>query len=297
MHLRDHLRASSLLLGATLSAIGCSSSSTEPPAATCNGTVSSALRVCNTGDKVLGIDVSRWQGVVDWNAVKGGGYRFAFARVSNGIENIDEQFAANWPGMKAAGILRGPYQYFRPALDPIAQADVLLTKIAEAGGLEPTDLPPVIDLETDDGLEASKVALAAKLWLEHVEAALHRRPIIYTGSRWQTVTQNIFSGYPLWVPHYETECPNTPMGWTDWAIWQYSEKGTTPGIQGAVDLDQFKGSEAQLLAFVKSTNVDENDAGLVAPIDPDPGTTTADAGTKTPDSTPPPSSPAPNPCL
>ena len=61
---------------------------------------------------VPGIDVSKYQGVVDWPAVQKAGVRFAFIRVSDGLDSLDEHFAKNWTGAHAAGLLRGAYQYF-----------------------------------------------------------------------------------------------------------------------------------------------------------------------------------------
>jgi lysozyme len=131
--------------------VGCSS--TEEPKQECLGETASPLRTCAKGPTLEGIDVSYYQGTVNWTSVKASGKSFAFARVSDGLSYPDTKFATNWPAMKSAGIVRGAYQYFRPSADANAQAQLMLDKIKAAGGLQLGDLPPVLDLETDSGLQ------------------------------------------------------------------------------------------------------------------------------------------------
>src|SRR6188508_74828 len=71
-------------------------------------------RVCADGATTKGIDVSKWQGTINWPAVKQGGVQFAFIRLSDGANYKDPKFATNWAGAKSAGIIRGVYQFFRP---------------------------------------------------------------------------------------------------------------------------------------------------------------------------------------
>jgi lysozyme len=135
--------------------------------------------VCGVGPTVKGIDVSYYQGTINWTAVKNDGVKFAFIRVSDGLNTIDNKFATNWSGSRAAGVKHGAYQFFRPSQDPIAQADLLLAKIGSK--LEPDDLPPVIDVEASDGQSAATITTKVKKWVAHVKAATGRDPIIYTG--------------------------------------------------------------------------------------------------------------------
>src|SRR5262245_50918479 len=123
--------------------------------AACSGEVGSEevgvgaanLEVCAT-KTLTGVDVSHHNEAVNWTKVKASGRTFAFARVSDGISHPDERFATNWSGIKSAGLIRGVYQFFRPSRDPVQQADLLIKKVAAAGGLKPGDLPPVLDLES-----------------------------------------------------------------------------------------------------------------------------------------------------
>jgi lysozyme len=226
-----------------LALVACASASTNE--------LDQAATVCGAGPTVKGIDVSLYQGTIDWNAVANDGVQFAFIRVSDGVGTVDSRFAANWSGSRAAGIVHGAYQFFRPDVDPIAQADLLLSQID--GGLQPDDLPPAIDVEVTDGLDPSAVAAAVKAWVDHVAAAIGRPPIIYTGFYFwhDSVGGPDMTTSPLWHAQYTSaSCPNIAAPWTEWAVWQYSGSGTVGGIGAAVDLDVWNGDRASLMAFL-----------------------------------------------
>jgi lysozyme len=194
-----------------------------------------------------GVDVSYHNGDVDWSTVKASGRSFAFARVSDGLTDLDDHFTKNWSGMKSAGLVRGAYQFFRARHGGEEQADVLLQAIADAGGLKKGDMPPVLDLETNDHQSPATVVARAKAWLARVESKIGVKPLVYTGNNMNATNGDAFSDYVLWVPHYGVECPRIPTGWTDWTFWQDAEDGTVPGITGgSVDTDWFQGTSADL---------------------------------------------------
>lgn len=218
-----------------------------------------------------GVDVSYYQGTIDWSAVKADGVEFAFVRISDGLGTIDTKFEQNWAGTKDAGILRGAYQFFRPNQDAIAQADLFLDKL---GTLEANDLPPVIDVEAAGGMTPAQIADRVGIWIDRVKAATGMTPIIYTGFYfWRdSVGAADFPGSPLWHAQYTSaECPNIPPPWTDWAIWQYTASGRVNGIAGDVDTNRFNGTREQLLqltnakpsectAFADGGVIDDGDA-------------------------------------
>jgi lysozyme len=229
-----------------------------------------AARVCadNSSQVTLGIDVSRWQGDIDWRAVAGDGVKFAVIRVSDGLNAIDQYFEANWAGARDNGILRSTYQFFRPSQDPIAQADLLLDKLNRFGQ---GDLPPVIDVEATDNLSPAQVRTAVDAWINHVEGRLGVKPIIYTGAPFwnNNVQSNRYESYPLWLAAYPYSasclrpdtlltrlvneaglqgfCPNIPDAWNDWYFWQYSSSGCVAGIDGDVDMNIYNGTYEELL--------------------------------------------------
>jgi GH25 family lysozyme M1 (1,4-beta-N-acetylmuramidase) len=204
-----------------------------------------AEALCPAPKTVRGVDVAHYQGTIDWKRARNAGIGFAFASVGDGAGYVDPTFGDNWRHTKDAGVVRGAYQFFRPTQDPKAQADLLVHQIEHAGGLHDGDLPPALDIETSDGASDSTVVNHAKTWLEHVEHALHRTPVVYVSPGFWSGLGNpsSFGKYPLWVANWGVSCPSLPGGsWSQFAFWQYSDHGSVPGIPGTVDLDRFNGS-------------------------------------------------------
>jgi lysozyme len=210
-----------------------------------------AMRVCATGSTVLGVDVSYYQGSINWSSVRAAGVGFAFIRVSDGIGKHDPKFASYWAGAKNAGLIRGAYQFFRPNQSVTAQADLMINSI---GTLRPGDLAPVIDVEVTGGLGASTVAADVRQWVDRVRAATGVAPIVYTGKyfwRDQVGGSTAEAANPLWIAQYTSQCPDLPSPWTTWKFWQYSDTGHVAGISGGVDVDRFNGSMADLRALAR----------------------------------------------
>jgi len=207
------------------------------------------IQVCPTGTTLKGIDVSEFQGSISWAAVRQSGVRYAFIRASDGTSFPDDRFDSNWAGSKNAGVIRGAYQFFRANQDPVAQANLLLDMM---GDLDESDLPPVLDVETANGVSGTVVLARARTWLEHVAAATGRTPIIYTSiGFWETLpVANDLADYPLWVANYGVSCPNVPSEWDSWKFWQSADNGVVPGISGPVDVNAFNGTLADLQGFI-----------------------------------------------
>jgi GH25 family lysozyme M1 (1,4-beta-N-acetylmuramidase) len=206
------------------------------------------LSVCPTGPTLRGVDVSVFQGPIDWNTVAASGVGFAYARVSDGAKFVDPAFDGNYSGIKAAGLTRGAYQFFEPGEDPASQADLMIQKIGTLGS---GDLPPALDVEVTDGQSATTIAAGIQTWVTVVQNATGRAPVIYAGPGFwnSSVGSSIFGGDPLWVANWGVTCPNVPSGWNNWVFWQFSDQGSVPGIGAAVDLDEFNGSLADLESF------------------------------------------------
>ncbi|HKA89908.1 MAG TPA: GH25 family lysozyme [Haliangiales bacterium] len=238
----------------------------EPPADVVAETEES-VTVCPGPALLNGIDVSVYQGTIDWTKVKAAGITFAFIRVSDGLPPIDTRFHQNWSGARAAGVIRGAYQFYRSNEDPIAQADLLLDTM---GALDADDLPPVADVESTDGMTAAQIAANLRKWIDRVEAGTGRRPIIYTGPYFWTSKvggTSAFADIPLWLANWTSGCPNVPTGFTRWTFWQWSSTGTVDGITGAVDLDKFDGDLAALHQFIRGSVI-QGDADAGPPAGP-----------------------------
>jgi GH25 family lysozyme M1 (1,4-beta-N-acetylmuramidase) len=216
------------------------------------GAVDDALAVCAAGAVTRGIDVSHYDGIIDWAKVKASGIDFAFIKATENTNFVDPELATNWKGAGAAGVIRGAYHFLRPEVDAVAQADFF---VATAGAPQPGDLPLALDLEVTDSLTGAQVVTAAQTFLARVQEKSGRVPVVYTSaSFWTTIAGPAtgFDSYALWVAHWTTSCPNVPTAWPDWRFWQNSATGTVPGITGSanVDVDQFNGSLAALQAYV-----------------------------------------------
>ena len=195
---------------------------------------------------IPGIDVSNWQGAIDWQKVKAAGVQFAFIKASQGIDFHDRFFAANIEAGRRLGIACGAYHFFEPTQPAQSQAENFLSM---QSALEKGDLPPVLDVETPAKWSALPIAdrvKAVTTWLSIVEKQLGATPLIYMSSSFAgdvLGADSELNRYPLWVAHYtKAVVPWVPAPFKTWAFWQYSNTGKTDGITGDVDQDWFNGS-------------------------------------------------------
>lgn len=191
------------------------------------------------------IDVSHYNGVVDWRRVKAAGVRLAIAKATEGQHYQDETFAKNWREMKANGIQAGAYHYLRgghPASSQVSNINTTLQRVDFA----PDDML-VIDVEEGSNGDVSKDKMAETLHavLEKLKGE-YNNLWIYTGpSYWENKVawrSHDFSGYKLWIAHYTTKShPIVPTTWKTkgYSLWQYTDKGRVDGVQGNVDLSRF----------------------------------------------------------
>jgi lysozyme len=201
--------------------------------------------------------------VIDWAQVAGAGINFAIARVSDG-SFLDPQFPANWAGMKANGIVRGAYHFFRASEDGVQQA----TNFCAQFTLEAGDLPPVADVETLDGQSASTLQTQLVAFLNEVQAKTGVTPMIYTSKGiWDPWGLPAFNNYPLWVANWQVSSPSLPSGWSNWTIWQTTDSYSVPGMSSNPDGDEFNGTLADLQNYVHA-------APGSTPASPPPSTTT-----------------------
>ncbi|WP_428261776.1 GH25 family lysozyme [Haliangium sp.] len=209
--------------------------------------------LCLGGSAVEGIDVSYWQGSINWSAVAGDGIDFAIARASVGTTYVDSTFSSNWSGMANAGLIRGAYHYFYGYLDGTAQANHFL---AQVGSIGDGDLPLAVDIEyrsdqysSLSGNDAQDIANLLSL-LQTLEAATGRTPMIYTNvATWNELgNPSGFERYPMWAAAWSS-CSLQPAQLPDLKVWQYSASGSVSGISGNVDTNLFNGTLAELQAF------------------------------------------------
>jgi lysozyme len=207
---------------------------------------SSAVTVCGQ-TTVTGIDVYHGDNggaAIDWNAVKGAGMSFAFAKATESTNFVDSAFAANWPAMKAAGLVRGAYHFFHADVDPVAQANFFLSIV---GPVSPGDLL-VLDMETTNGQTQATIVANATTFLQTVAAATGATPLLYTSPLFLSSYGGL-GAFPLWVANYGVSCPDVPSAWSTYTFWQSTSTGSLASITGALDMDSFNGTLADLQAL------------------------------------------------
>lgn len=192
---------------------------------------------------VHGIDVSHYQGEIDWKQVRGDGIAFAYIKATEGRGIVDAEYLENIDAARKTGIATGAYHFFRADVSGKSQAEHFLKYYQAKKG----DLPPMLDMETIDAQSAANIRKEAIIWLEIVKAKTGMKPFIYTLPHYaNSYLQGKLSDYPLWVCDLDWFAPEACTGWKAWTFWQYKHTGSVAGINGDVDLNYFFGSAADL---------------------------------------------------
>lgn len=173
---------------------------------------------------VRGIDVSHWQGDIDWQAVSHDSISFSYIKVTEGETFIDPKFTDNWKGTKENKIIHGAYHVFTPGDNGVAQAKHFLKALTSVDEGYIGALPPALDIEQIKGDNLVRYAAEVKLWLVTVQQRLGCAPIIYTSpGNWNNEFKDHLTDYRLWLADYDLT-PTLPTGWNSWLFWQYTDK-------------------------------------------------------------------------
>jgi lysozyme len=199
-----------------------------------------------------GVDVSHWQGPIDWVVARAGGVDFVYIKATDGEFGLDPRFGVNWGAARVAAIPRGAYHFFR-------QVDVegQITRFISAVGEDAGELPPALDLEVGP-MDRGEFDLAL-VWLEAIAAHYGRSPVVYLD---HTVLTKLamsglgpkFARYSLWLADY-SGMPTflvPPSPWFRWTFLQHTPQGSAPGIHTAVDLDTFAGGADELASLIRA---------------------------------------------
>jgi lysozyme len=202
-----------------------------------------------SGFSVHGIDVSRYQSKIDWDRVKKMkvgdiGITFAFIKATEGSWLKDRYFDSNWENAKKNGVIRGAYHFFRPNVSPKLQA-INFEKVVS---LRSGDLPPVVDVEEEYGMNKQQIQRYTKEFLRILETRYKVKPILYTNRDFYKTyfaDNPDFEGYRIWIAHYHVTSLSMPDD-NKWQFWQHSDRGNVSGINEKVDFNVFNGEISEL---------------------------------------------------
>jgi len=192
---------------------------------------------------INGIDVSVHQGNLNWKILKEAAaddvkLDFAFIKATEGKTRVDKYFKNNWQASKKNGFIRGAYHFFLPNKSGKEQAELFLRTV----DLEEGDLAAVCDIEITGGADQEMINYNLKEWLEAVEEATGKKPILYSSKKfYEKYLEAEFSEYPLWIAHYNVPGLDMTSG-GQWHFWQHNDKGRIKGIKKPLDFNVFNGS-------------------------------------------------------
>lgn len=197
--------------------------------------------------EVRGIDVSRYQGEIDWDSLRisdlqGVPVSFVFIKATEGKDIVDRFFKYNFYKSRMNGILRGAYHFYSTLSSAKEQALFFCRTVQ----LEEGDLPPVLDVETIGDLTKEQLQNELIIWLNIVEDYYKIRPIIYSSHSFykEKLNNPVFDTYPRWIAHYYIDSLHYDG---DWHFWQHTDYGKVKGINNYVDVNLFNGTYKELV--------------------------------------------------
>jgi lysozyme len=222
---------------------------------------------------LFGIDVSHYEGAsIRFDIMRDQNIRFVYAKATQGVGFKDGQFADYWAALGALPaekkVWRGAYHFLSSGDDAVAQADSFVDLLNQNGGLQPADLPPVLDLEWDIATKngpdrwqqhnPDEIIQMVLAWLDRVRARTQKTPIVYTARSWwhdRGIPEEKFAllkDYKIWIADYSSssravETPGVPNN-SPFDLWQFSEAAVlSNGYGGKLDADVYFGDDLKFL--------------------------------------------------
>ncbi|MCI8992123.1 MAG: hypothetical protein HFG80_05255 [Eubacterium sp.] len=187
-----------------------------------------------------GIDVSRWQGNIDWNAVRNAGYTFVMMKATQETNWKDPMFEANYAGAKKAGMKVGCYAYSKAT--SVAEAEAEAWYLVQQLGGRKMDYPVVLDLEDNfilantDNWTRTEMIFA----YQRVIVGSGYKFALYANLNWLNnyIDNSRLVGMDIWIARYrDVSLGHGYTGGGNVVMWQHTSQGSVPGIAGNVDLD------------------------------------------------------------
>jgi len=197
--------------------------------------------VANHEGKIFGIDVSQYQGTIDWENLEAieeqFEIKFVVVRATAGSKKVDRNFKKNWKNLSSTIYIQGAYHYYRPDENSTDQANNFIKNVKLRKG----HLPPILDIEKmPKGQSMDKLKKGLQNWLTIVEKQFGVKPIIYTGEKYfEDFLQEDFPNYKFWIANYN---PWKEKIEDEYLMWQFTEKAQLHGINELVDVNVFNGN-------------------------------------------------------
>ncbi|WEO99386.1 lysozyme [Streptomyces sp. FXJ1.172] len=198
-----------------------------------------------------GVDVSSYQGNVDWRGLWGDGTRWAYTKATEGTSYKNPYFTQQYNGPYNTGMIRGAYHFATPDTSGgSAQADYF---VKHGGGWskDGKTLPGALDIEWNPyggdcyGKSHSGMVSWIRDFLNRYRSLTGRDAVIYTATSWWSSCTGNYGGFaannPLWIARYASSAGTLPAGWSTYTMWQYTSTGKTVG-----DHDRFNGGADRL---------------------------------------------------
>lgn len=179
-----------------------------------------------------GIDVSHYQGSIDWDAVANGTQiSYVYLKATEGAALVDNTYERNLQEARRVGLSVGSYHFYRPNVDWKQQFDNM-TAVVKA---DDQDLVPIIDIEHRGSVSEETFINDLKSFVEKVTDFYGKKPLLYTYHNfYNRYLTGVFSDYHFMIARYRSDSPTLDDG-KDYIMWQYTSTGSIPGIRGNVD--------------------------------------------------------------
>lgn len=201
---------------------------------------------------IRGVDVSHYQGEIDWNVLSGEDIDFAFIKATEGSSFVDDRFAYNFSEAQKCYIAVGAYHFFSFSSPGVTQAENFINTVTPFDGM----LPPVVDLEfygefAENPLAKDAVDKELRSMLDALEEHYGMKPIIYaTEDSYKLYLANDYVEYDIWIRNVKTKAKMSDG--RQWTFWQYTNREQLDGYSGEekfIDMNVFFGSEEDFAAY------------------------------------------------
>lgn len=202
---------------------------------------------------IVGVDVSSYQGIIDWETLASQNIKFAFIKATEGSSHVDAYFGNNWADASKTDLRIGAYHFFSFESSGKTQADLFCSTVTAVDNM----LPPVIDVEyygkykSEKNINVPDIKAELRVLIAEVEAAYDMKPIIYaTKESYDTIIKDDFDDCDLWIRSVYSKVNND----INWTFWQYSDRHILHGYSGKerfIDMNVFCASAEEFASYPK----------------------------------------------